>query len=236
MTVLLLVLAPTFAGTVADGRALAAPYRGDRLLGALPDIPEDAWARAEAGEVVTGTADTGSKYKRVWAVGVVDVVIDRFWAALNDDQSKPRYASLAHVELLSGEPCASGRVVFQYLEVSMLSDRWWVVRQTANTALSERSGGRVREMSWASLDDGAAHLNDAARAWADKGSPVPFTEGAWLLVDLGDGRTLVEYVASSDPGGMVPAGLASSFAAGSLKSTFDGMKRLAVAPDNRCVR
>ncbi len=235
MTVLLLAVTTGSAATVAEGRQLAAPYRGERLLGSLPAIPEETWARVEAGEIVTGTADTGAKFKRVWAVGVVDVAIGHFWAALNDDQSKPEFSSLTHVELLSGAPCASGRVVFQYLDVSLMGDRWWVVRQTANTALAERSGGKVREMSWASLDDGATHLNEAARGWAEKGSQVPFTEGAWFLVDLGDGRTLVEYVASSDPGGMVPAGVASSFAAGSLKTTFDGMKRLAVAPQNRCL-
>ncbi|MCB9683857.1 MAG: hypothetical protein H6738_02120 [Alphaproteobacteria bacterium] len=217
------------AGTVDDALALAEPYRSGRLLGSVPTIPRDAYERAANGEVVTGNADTGEKLKRVWGVTVVDVPIDRFWAALNDDESKPGYSDLAHVELLSGDACQTGRVVFQYLDVSVLSDRWWVVEQRQNTAMLSGSSGKVREVTWRSLTDGESRLNEQAKTWAKKGTQVPFTEGAWFLVDLGEGKTLVEYVAASDPGGIVPAGLAASFASGSIANTFEGMKKLALA-------
>lgn len=204
--------------------------RGARLLSSVPAIPADAYARAHSGEVVTGVvAVDDTVLRKAWGVAVIDTPIDRFWAAINDDRSKPDYTSLGQVVLLDGEYCGPRRTVFQYLDVSVLSDRWWVVEQKVNTALADRTGGRVREMAWTSVSDAHARLDDVSREWAAKGVQVPFTEGSWLLADLGGGRTLVEYYAWSDPGGSVPAGMASRFAAGGISDTFSAMKRLAAA-------
>ena len=126
-------------------------------------------------------------------------------------------------------PCGPERTTFQYLDVSVLTDRWWVVEQRANTALQARSGGRVRELVWRAADDADAILTASAREWTAKAVQVTRTEGGWFLVDLGDGRTLVEYVVASDPGGAIPAGVANRFAASGIAGTLDAMRRLAVA-------
>lgn len=202
--------------------------RSQRGLSSTPDIPRSAYDTALAGEVVTGLIEVeGHKARIAWGVGVVDQPIDRFWAAVNDDRSKVAYTKLEHLELLDGAYCGSPRLVFQYLDVAMLTDRWWVVEQTQNAKLSSATDGRVREMSWKSVSDAPSKLNAAAKTWADKGMQLPFTEGAWTLADLGDGRTLVEYYAWSDPGGNVPARVASSFAAGGISDTIASMTALA---------
>jgi hypothetical protein len=207
--------------------------RGQRNLDSAPAIERSAYERALGGEVVTGLVDVpGHKARLAWGVAVVKAPTDRFWAAVNDDRSKVAYTKLEHLELLSGEACGPSRVVFQYLGVSLLTDRWWVVQQRHNTGLASATEGRLREVSWKSVADQAAALTPSARTWADQGMAIPFTEGSWLVGDLGDGRTLVEYYAWSDPGGSVPARMASSFAAGGIEDTFASMTTLATKGPN----
>jgi len=216
------------AGPAEDRVAEIVATRSQRNLDSAPTIERAAYDEALTGEVVTGLVEMeGSKARLAWGVGVVEQPADRFWAAVNDDRNKVAYTKLEHLELLEGDYCAPRRVVFQYLGVSLLTDRWWVVEQRHNTALAAATEGRLREMSWKSVADMPAALNDSAKQWADKGMPLPFTEGSWLVADLGDGRTLVEYYAWSDPGGNVPARMASSFAAGGISDTFATMAKLA---------
>jgi hypothetical protein len=49
-----------------------------------------------------------------------------------------------------------------------------------------------------------------------------------MLIDLGEGKTLVEYYVWSDPGGMLPPGPASRFAGGAVKDTLIAMRGLAL--------
>jgi hypothetical protein len=67
------------------------------------------------------------------------------------------------------------------------------------------------------------------RDWARKGMRVKYVEGAWYLRDLDGNNTLIEYYTWSDPGGSVPAGLASSFSSSSIAKTLDAMVALANA-------
>ena len=197
-------LAALASGSTIDG--VLAEYeslRANRLVDRAPTIPEEAYRRAEAGEVVTGL-QPGSPAPRAWGVAVIDVPLAAVWAAVNDNPSKPRVTQLAHLEVLDGAPCVGDRTVFQYLDIRFFTDRWWVVHQRVNPTLADGSGGRMRELSWHSVDDATAHLTPQAQTWARDGIEVPFAEGAWLLLDLGGDRTLVEYYASSDPGGAHP--------------------------------
>ena len=57
--------------------------------------------------------------------------------------------------------------------------------------------------------------------------PVAWTKGAWLLMALDDGRTLIEYHTWSDPGGSVPVGLATRFAAGEVAQNLTNMANFA---------
>lgn len=231
LTVLLLVSGAWALPAELSARLeVAAGVRGARLVDDAPAIPEEAYEKAFAGKVETGLVDKpGFKARVAWGVGVVDVPIARMWAAVNDDASKPDYTALEHVVLLGGELCGDDRRVFQYLGVSLLSDRWWVVDQHQNTAVATQTGGAVREVMWRSVDDMAAAVvgHPEAVSLAEQGIPIGFTQGAWFLVDLGGGRTLVEYHALTDPGGNVPARLASSFAAGGISETIESMAKLA---------
>ena len=218
------------ASTLDDVRAAvdqAAALRGMRLAPDVPPLSSQHYERAAGGEVVTGLeVVAGHKAKKAYAVGIVGVPIDSFWRAINDDPRKVDYTKLGYAEVLSGGVCGTRRQVFQYLPVSLMTDRWWAFEVRANTGLHEASAGALREQYWTS-DAATEPLTASAQAWADKGMSVVFTQGAWLLMALADGSTLVEYYSWADPGGAVPAGLASSFAAGSIKDTFASMTELA---------
>jgi len=202
------------------------PLRDLRITEGLPDIEASHYAVAAGHEVSTALQSVpGHRAKKAFGVVVLNAPIGRVWAAVNDENSKVAYTKIGFLEVLKGEACVSGRRVFQYLPVRFVSDRWWVVEQTANQRLFEASDGRVREMRWMSVDD--EPVSAASREWAEKGIRIAYTQGSWFLVEIDANHTLVEYYVWSDPGGNIPAGLASSFASGSISETLMTMERLA---------
>lgn len=219
------LLTALLLGGAPDAVRTAAALRSLRLA-PVPPPPETAYAAALSGEVVTGVEDVSGP-RRVWGVAVLDVPISDFWAAINDEEGKVRYTASDHQSLLAGEPCGPRRTVFQYAGGGALTDRWWVVDQRINLPLQERSQGQVRELTWRSVAEPRPLMDARTAALADAGMQIPFTEGAWLLVDLGDGRTLVEYSSRTDPGGWIPEGLGASFAAGGLQDNLEAMATLA---------
>lgn len=215
--------APSLQARLAE----VAPLRADRLMKDAPAIPPAAYAEVEKGEIATGVQDvTGYAAKKAWGVAIVDVPIARYWAAINDDPAKKAEGLLQHVKVLAGGVCSPHRTVFQFLPVWLASDRWWVAKITVNQVVQALSKGRVREMEWQSVPFDLSKDPQVA-AWARQGVQVAFTKGAWWLVDLDGAHTLVEYYAWSDPGGHIPAGLASRFAAGSISGTVRDMADIA---------
>lgn len=222
---LLLFLQAALAASTADLLAAAAALRELRLA-SVPPPPSSAHAAALRGEVVTGV-EGGEGVRRVWGVTVLEVPIGAFWAAINDEAGKVRWTPVDHQAMLRGVPCGPQRTVFQFVEGGAISDRWWVLEQRVNLTVAARSGGQVRELVWRSVQDAAPLLDAGVRAWADGGLQIPHTEGSWLLIDLGDGRTLVEYSSRTDPGGWIPAGIGAGFAAAGLEQNFRNLEGLA---------
>lgn len=208
--------------------AEVAPLRSLRNTPNAPPIPLGAYDEVAAGQVATGVVNTpGQKHRKIYGVGIVDVPIGRFFSAINDEKNKPDYTTLEHIVLLDGDYCGAERIVFQVLPVPIVSDRWWITRQSINTALQQKSSGRVREMSWRPEPAGKQHMTPLTLALASKGVEVTMTHGGWFLIDLGEGQTLVEFWSWSDPGSGVPAGMAASFAARSIEDTLGTMTELA---------
>ncbi|MCB9677716.1 MAG: hypothetical protein H6737_21600 [Alphaproteobacteria bacterium] len=208
--------------------AEVAPLRKQRLGRWDPEIPASAYATVAKGDVATGiTAVPGSKARIAWGLSVLEAPIDRLFSAVNDDRNKPDYSKLSHVELLEGEFCAPRRLTFQYLPIPIISDRWWVIEQRINAEVHAASAGTVREMVWVKLEDGLPKLGAEARELVSGAVQAASNDGGWWLVRLDDEHTLMEFWALSDPGGSVPAGLATQFASGSIRETFTMMGDLA---------
>lgn len=213
----------------------SAPYRADRHDSGVPPVPEEAYRTAAGGTVATGLVEVpGVAARKAYGVGLIDVDIASLWAGLNDETHHPGYTSTGYSELLSGAPCASGRHVLQFLPVPMVSDRWWITILTANEKIGAASGGSVRELWWTSSTDATEVKSERGKQAIADGIPVAFTKGAWLLLSVDATHTLVEYYVWSDPGGSVPAGAASWFAAGGVTDTLDAIARFTKDGKSQC--
>lgn len=219
---------PAWAGDLTAAVEAAGPFRSLRMAEA-PQIPAWAYARAAKGEVATGLeAVDGSAAGKGWGVAVLDAPVEAVWMAINDESRQAGRMPVSVSAVVGGAAYAAPRQVFEYLPLPIVSDRWWVVDIAHNGPLYAASSGRMWELSW--VDDPNAQQVVDASAYASQaasGVPVAFTRGAWLLIDAGEGRTLVEYYAWSDPGGSVPAGLASRFAGGAIRDTLKAAGALA---------
>lgn len=202
--------------------------RDQRLLKERWRPSEATYKAAMAGEVVTGIEGEDGP-RRVWVVAVLNVPLPSFWAAINDDRSKVNFTRLDYLALVEGQFCGARRKTFQYAGGGVLTDRWYVLDQRMNTTLADVSEGRVRELMWRSVQEVEGLLGPEVKGWADQGLQVPFTEGAWYLVDLGDGRTLVEYSSRTDPGGWVPDSVGAAAGEATLEENLRNLERLAKA-------
>lgn len=212
------------APPVADRVSETQELRAKRLSSGAPTIPAEVYAGLKVGHVETGLEDVpGSKARKAWGVGVVDVPIAKLFAAINDDVNKVAISKLSHNVVLEGEPCGAHRVNFQYLPVPLLTDRWWVVELKMNGSIRTESDGRVREMAWTMVPDGVSKLGPAEKVVADGGMSVAATEGGWLLIDLDGAHTLIEFWSFADPGGNIPVRMAQSFASGGISDSILAM-------------
>jgi len=201
----------------------AEAFRAARLDHDAPSHAPEIYQRVLDHGVQTGLVDVqGETAKKAWGVGIFEVPIGRYWAAISDDLGKIEYTRLAYAEVFEGTRCQSPRRVFQYVPIPLLSDRWWVADMLANGAINTDSRGRVREQTWATNGDFTVKTPEA-RAWAKQGIHPVGTRGSWWLVDLDGESTLVEYNSWSDPGGSIPAGMASSFAVRGIGNTLQNM-------------
>lgn len=197
---------------------------------APPSIPLEAYEKAARGERPTGLERVpGHAARKAWGVTVVEAPIDKVWAAINDFPSRTDLSAVSVSEIQSGRHCASGRTIFQYLPIGMpmVSDRWWVIQLSVNRALWGQTSGRMREMTSQSLDGDAVLRTDTAKARAADGTRIAFSKGGWLAIDVDGQHTIVEFHVWSDPGGFVPAGIASSFASGGVRDNLEAIETLA---------
>jgi hypothetical protein len=224
-----LSIAATLAASVPDQIAAVSAFRAKRIAKDAPAVPVSAYETAASGKVATGvTYEEGVAAGKGWAVAVSDVPIEALWMAMNaEDQYVGRFDGLTASVVLSGSPHGSPRVLFQSIDLPVVSDRWWVSLEQFNGALYTASAGQVWECAWTDATD-PARLSGTA--WADvaaSGVPVAWSKGAWLLVPLEDGRTVIEYFVWTDPGGRLPAAAATRFAAGALDRTVRDLESLA---------
>jgi hypothetical protein len=199
-----------------------APLRAQRIETGAPPVPEAEVRKAAQGSVVTGIVG-----RKAWAAAVLDVPIGRLWAGLNDETRHPGYTAVAYSELLTGKPCVSGRSVFQYLPIPMVSDRWWIGHLRSNSEIARASGNSVRELVWRSSVDPAEVTSESARKMMAEGAPIGSSRGGWLLVAIDQFSTYVEYYSNTDPGEGIPSSISTRLAARGVRETIDAMVRFA---------
>jgi hypothetical protein len=94
----------------------------------------------------------------------------------------------------------------------------------------------MRELSWKGIADlSGERLSEAAKAKVEGAVQVTDVRGAWLLISLDANHTLSEYHTYTDPGGELPAGAASAFAASTIADTFAKIGRYTTTTTPRCL-
>ncbi len=211
-------------------------HRALRLATVAPELTDKEYRAAADGKIATGVMKVeGHSAKLGYGVGVLDVGIDDLWAGINDETRHGDILPLSHTEIVHGSECQSGRRVLMVLPLPVVSDRWWINENTYNPAITQASGGTLRELSWSSLDDPASHaMSTGAKAAVDGLVPVEYNRGAWFLIALDDSHTLAEYHSWVDPGGSIPAYGASMFATSGIEDTFNAMADYAKKGDLPC--
>jgi hypothetical protein len=204
------------------------PHRTLRLTKNAPTVSLAEIRKAAAGSYVSGIRIIEEvAAAQGYGVAVYDLPIAEMWKAITDEPHAPAHVPVAHSIIVRGTARKSPRSLFQYLEVPILSDRWWVTALRHNPALFEASKETMWELSWRDATHSTDLKGTPAAGLVDGGIPVAWTHGSWLLIALPDGRTYTEYYVWTDPGGKLPAGPASRFAGGKIKETLDGMRRMA---------
>jgi hypothetical protein len=194
-------------------------------------------AAAKPGRVVV---DRSGKLGQ--AVVMAAIPVESLWMAINDEDhyAEGDYLPVEHSAVIGGTSRGEQRILFQYFQRSGVG-RWWVDEVVMNRQLFDESAGQLWELRWW----------DLMETYAAKGLPKEYSEldlapikesrGAWLMIPVTDGCTLIEYVTVSNPGGFL--NVANWFAAGHvIRENLEGLQRLAIEhipeshPEARFVR
>ncbi len=210
---------------IADALQTARSLRGHRLDQEAVVVPESSWSAPVQSPRAGIERVSGVSAAKAWGAIRIDAPIEAVWLVLNDESRLAGELPVSHAAVLSGDVHGNRRV-FEYLPLPIVSDRWWVVDVRHNAPLYTASSGRVWEMAWSDAPSEELKGTDWESLAAD-GVEAAWTRGSWLLVDLGEHGTWVEYTTWSDPGGSLPAGPATSFASGAVKSTLEAVAELA---------
>lgn len=137
-----------------------------------------------------------------------------FWVALQDPEHLPVGKQDTVLQRLPGSTAAR-RLNYQHVKTPWpLADRQQTFAVTANKALWEASGGQVWERAVSMLGPELAPSPDPDAVW------IPYTGGGFVLVEaLGGCLTILQL--EVDPGGSVPADLATRLGLGMMKRNME---------------
>ena len=203
-------------------------WRSQRGIDTAPKIPVSAYQQALNGKIAKGIEVVEDiKAAKGYGVAVFNIPISQMWKAIADEDHHANATSVTMSETIHGPARAHDHVIFQFLDVPMFTDRWWLVNIKYSSGLYTASNGKLWELTWRDRNKDTQLVNMLDLTQFDDAMPVAWTKGAWLLMALDDGRTLIEYHTWSDPGGSVPVGLATRFAAGEVAQHLKNMARFA---------
>lgn len=161
------------------------------------------------------------------AMVVSDLSKAELWVGSADgDMGDPPDEVISHdLPLLGGEMFRW----YGYVRLpAPITDRHFLIQTTVNRPLEKETNGRMWSRHWAMEPGGLDTARELVAQGAVKGVSmdrfdaavwVPHNTGAWLFLDLPDGRTLLGYQATASLGGGFPDGLVS-------RTLYWGLERL----------
>ena len=186
----------------------------------LPTLSAAQIERLDGGKVVKIRQVSDDPDQPQRAIGLVRAQQPpaHLWLSLRD----VHFAAVDElVEVQLTPPGQWPAVWYQHLDLPRpFSDRHWVVDVSDSHALASATGGRCWEHSWVLAENGPQIGADAVVAGKVPGIDVaraqdaiytPANHGAWLVIDLGDGSTILGYHVTSVIGGSVPDKLVADY-------------------------
>lgn len=242
LSILILLSLATSAGTAASIDEMLSyiqsldTVRSKRVYQNIPLFSKEEYRRTLGGECVIKRWEVEDGEKAGGLIKVMDLPAWKVWTIIVDrSHYKSIFPEMKESAILKRVEAST--VSYHYIDVPIpfVADRQQVLVSTTNTELWEKSGGKMAEYYWRQ-DDSALELigTGVKQRLIQEVSPgkikeavvVKKNEGAWLLIPLPDGRTLVEGYAISDPGGSIPKSLVDLLKpTDSLKDTINLMER-----------
>jgi hypothetical protein len=171
---LALILGTCLAHAVSGAEVAAQleSLKAHRGIETAPQIPASAYQQALDGRIAKGIEVVENiKAAKGYGVAVFDIPIAELWKAIADESHHAGATSVSISEVISGNPRTHDHVIFQYLDIPMLSDRWtpppldgsgsspgrtrtptlpWSARWTSRSLMmpSQWPGPRVLGCSW----------------------------------------------------------------------------------------
>jgi hypothetical protein len=206
-----------------------------RQANKVPTIPMSTYTQVSLNNVVTGLTDVGADAKVGWGVGIFPVPIEEMYAALNEEVQHVPASPVDVTEIIQGQACQDGRVVFMNLPIPMLSDRWWVTTQGTSQGIRTQSQGHLAELTWDTIPNyTASSLPSHLQRHTIDGVHVQESSGGWLLIKIDDTHTLGEYHSWSNPNGYIPSSIASMLSAQGVERVFESMLQYAQNHTETC--
>lgn len=206
---LLLTTAPAHAGPV---EAALADFNAHADF-PLPALDERSLKDLAAGKVVkiVDRDPDRARPARAIALLLTEHTQEALWVAALDPHLT---VDPDLVELRLDDGTTDRELWYGYLDLPMpLSDRHWVVDSWNNRRLAAATGGAAWEHGWrlntAEIDQArtavaAGRVTGIDEARMDHAILTPHNHGAWLVVRLPDGRSILGYHATSTIGGSIP--------------------------------
>ena len=193
----------------------------------LPPLSRKELETLLVGEVVRrkDTPNGAGKPERVFGVMLTPVPASHVWIVLSD-------VHFARGGEYSGKrltpPGVDPARSYGFLDLPWpVADRHWVVDVSTNARLAQQTENRCWERHW-DLPPGADTMAQEAGAagsvegvtpdMAKAAIATPVNKGAWTVVSLPGGMTLVSYQLSTVVGGDIPADAISEFALRAMRT------------------
>jgi len=156
--------------------------------------------------------------QRITGLLLCDARRDDLWVALRD----PHLTSLPELtEVRISDDGVWPTNWYQFFHMpGPFADRHWVIAVDDNIAMSKSTEGRLWEHHW-DLQSGGLELGTRVVSqgripgvtpeMAARAVYPPINEGAWLLISLAEGRTLLGYTVRVSVGGRIPDRMVESY-------------------------
>lgn len=171
-----------------------------------------------------GTVAVARDGRKGFAAVAAALPLPDLWRALNDEDHHGGFL-VDRSAVVAGTARGPSRILAQALSRYGIG-RYWVDRVELSAELFRETSGRVWELTFEDAFGAVAADHPRLRQVAGDLPPVAWTRGAWALVAVEEGCTLVDYFVWSDPGGALST-FQSLGAKGAIRDALEGLLRMA---------